>query len=39
LLATITRTLIDNGQARLIPGMPSELLQMLDRMDQTPGIL
>jgi hypothetical protein len=39
LLATIVRTLIDNGQARLIPGMPTELLQILDKMEQTPGIL
>lgn len=39
LLATITRTLIDNSQARLIPGIPSELMRILDTIDGTPGVL
>lgn len=39
LLSTIVRTLIDNGQARLIPGLPQELVRILEKIDKTPGIL
>ena len=33
------RTLIDNGQARLIPGLPQELVRILEKIDRTPGLL
>jgi hypothetical protein len=39
LLATLFRTLIDHGQARLVPGVPAELLQILATVDRIPGIL
>lgn len=39
LLATIVRTLIDHGQARLIPGLPPELLRILEKIDKTPGVV
>lgn len=39
LLATIMHTLIDHTQARLIPGLPPELLRILDTINNTPRIL
>jgi hypothetical protein len=39
LLATITRTLFDVGQVRLLPGMAKEVVQMLGKLEETPGVL
>ncbi len=39
LLATISRTLFDYGQARLIPDLPAELKQGLTKLEKIPGVL
>ncbi len=39
LLATICHTLFDFGEARLIPGLPFELRELLERMERRRGVL
>jgi hypothetical protein len=39
LLATIFRTLFDYGQARLLPGLPRDIVQLFELVDKTPGVL
>ena len=39
LLATISHTLFDYGQARLIPDLPAELKRALARLESMPGVL
>ena len=39
LLATIFHTLFDYGQARLIPDLPFDLKNSLDRIERMPGVL
>jgi len=39
LLATISHTLFDYGQARLVPGLSDDLKQSLERIEKTPGVL
>jgi hypothetical protein len=39
LLATIAHTLIDYGQARLIPGLPVDLKRALEKLEKMRGVL
>jgi hypothetical protein len=38
-LATICHTLFNFGQARLLPGLPNDLRQALDRIEKMTGVL